>query len=304
MPLAQPITPHLWYDKQAHEAVEFYCSLFPDSAITSSVTYANEYASNGEILSFKLAGQPFMAISAGPYFTFTPAISLMLNFDPARDSDARSKLDATWDALVAGGKTMMERGEYPFSPYYGFLQDRFGLCWQLMLGSPSGQPRPFIMPSLMFTGDVAGKAEQAADYYRTVFDDSRAGYIARHPEGASPDQPGTVLYSDFALDGNWFAATDSAYQHGFGFNEAISFLIHCRDQGEIDRYWQALSRVPESEQCGWCKDPFGVSWQIAPLMLDEVMKSGDRAKIDRVMAATMKMKKLDIAPLREALRDT
>ncbi|GGD41251.1 VOC family protein [Pseudoxanthomonas indica] len=303
MSLAQPIIPHLWYDKEAREAAEFYCSILPDSRITSTGDYKESDSDEGLIVSFELAGQPFMAINAGTYFKLNPAISFMLNFDPVRDKHAREKLDATWDALAQGGKVMMERGEYPFSPYYGFVQDRYGLCWQLMLGNPSGQPRPFIMPSLMFTGEVAGKAEQAAQFYRSVFDDSREGYTAPHPKGSSPDKPGTALYTDFVIDGDWFSATDSAYEHGFGFNEAVSFLINCRDQAEIDRYWKALSHVPASEQCGWVKDQFGVSWQISPLMVDDVMKSGDRARIDRLMESALKMKKIDIATLEEAVQE-
>lgn len=300
MSLAQPIIPHLWYDTQAREAAEFYVSLFPDSRITAIGAFKEPESGQGEIISFEIAGQPFMAISAGPYFKFNPAISFMLNFGAEGDADARKRLDATWDKLAAGGKVMMERGEYPFSRYYGFLQDRYGLSWQLMLENPSGQPRPFIMPNLMFTGPAAGKAEQAGKFYRSVFDDSRAGHLARHGADAAPNPPGSVLYTDFTLDGDWFAATDSAHDHGFSFNEAVSFLINCRDQAEIDRYWNALTHVKESEKCGWCKDQFGVSWQISPIMVDKIMKSGDKGKIDKLMEAALQMEKLDIATLEKA----
>ena len=95
---------------------------------------------------------------------------------------------------------------------------------------------------------------------------------------------------------------DSAHAHGFGFNEAISLMVHCDTQKEIDYYWDKLSAVPESEQCGWLKDRYGVSWQIVPTAMDAMMESGDQAKIARVTEAFLKMKKFDIAKLEEAAR--
>jgi predicted 3-demethylubiquinone-9 3-methyltransferase (glyoxalase superfamily) len=303
MSLVQPITPHLWYDKEARAAADFYCSLFPNSGVTSVTTITGTPSGDCDVVSFVLAGHPFMAISAGPHFTFNPSISFMLHFDPRVDIHARENLDATWDKLSDGGKALMDIGEYPFSERYGWVQDRYGLSWQLILARPEGEPRPFIMPSLLFTGEAAGKAQRAGEYWRSVFDGSQAGALVPYPEGSSPDQPGTVMYSDFALDDDWFVAMDSAHEHGFVFNEAISFLVTCRDQAEIDRYWQALSHVPQAEQCGWCKDKFGVAWQITPLLMEEVMQSGDQAKIDRVTEAFLKMKKFDVATLQAASQD-
>ncbi len=92
---------------------------------------------------------------------------------------------------------------------------------------------------------------------------------------------------------------DSGHMHKFGFNEAISLLVQCETQEEIDHYWK-LSAVPESEQCGWLKDKFGVSWQVNSTMIDEVMKSGDQAKIDRVTQCFLQMKKFDLAKLKQA----
>jgi predicted 3-demethylubiquinone-9 3-methyltransferase (glyoxalase superfamily) len=302
MPLAKPITPHLWFDTQAREAAEFYCSVFPDSSIDSLVTLRDTPSGDCDVLSFRLHGQPFMAISAGPVFTFNPSVSFIVNFDPSREPDAAARLERTWAALADGGKVLMALDAYPFSKRYGWLQDRYGLSWQLILADPSGQLRPAIMPSLLFTGEVCGKAEEAGAFYRSVFDGSQAGQLARYPDGMAPDRAGTVMYSDFRLDDTWFAAMDSAREHGFGFNEAVSFLVHCRDQAEIDRYWAQLSSVPESEQCGWCKDRYGVSWQISPIVLDELMTSGDQAVVDRVTHAFLEMKKLDVAAIEAAGR--
>lgn len=302
MALAKPITPHLWFDTQAREAAEFYCRVFPDSRITHHTVLHDTPSGDCDVMSFELRGQPFMAISAGPLFQANPAISFFVNFDRRRDPDARARIDALWHELVAGGQVLMPLQAYPFSEHYGWVQDRFGISWQLLLTDPDGEERPPIMPSLMFTGDVVGRAEEAAAFYRGVFADSRDGQLVRWPDGADHDRAGTVMFADFRLGPTWFAAMDSGYPHGFAFNEAISFIVHCRDQAELDRHWAALSADPASEQCGWCKDKFGLSWQISPIVLDELMNSGDQALVDRVTQAFLPMKKLDIAKIEAAAR--
>lgn len=298
--MIKPITPHLWFDTQAREAAAFYCSLFPESRIEHVTTIRDTPSGECDVVSFVLAGQPFMAISAGPYFTFNPSISFFLNFDPSRDAEARTTLDATWEKLAEGGQVLMPLDEYPFSPRYGWIQDRYGLSWQLILSDPAGEPRPFVMPSLLFTGEVCGMAEEAGAFYRSVFPGSQAGEIARYSEDQAPNREGTLMFSDFRLGDTWFAAMDSALDHGFGFNEALSFVVPCHDQAEIDAYWKALSTVPEAEQCGWCKDKYGVSWQIVPAELDEMLRDGDPTVVDRITQAFLGMKKLDLAALRAA----
>jgi predicted 3-demethylubiquinone-9 3-methyltransferase (glyoxalase superfamily) len=300
MSLVQPITPHLWFDTQAREAAAFYCTLFPRSSVDSIVTLHDTPSGDCDVVSFTLFGQPFMAISAGPLFRFNPSISFMLNFDPSRDPDARARLDATWRALAEGGEVLMPLQAYPFSPRYGWVQDRFGLSWQLILTDPAGEPRPDLMPALMFTGPHCGRAEAAGAHYRGVFAQSRSGQLVRQPADAGEGVAGTVMFSDFRLDSTWFVAMDSAHPHGFGFNEAVSFVVTCRDQDEIDRYWAQLSHVPEAEQCGWCKDRFGISWQVTPQRLGELMNCGDRATIDRVTRAFLPMHKLDLAAIEAA----
>ncbi|QSX75838.1 VOC family protein [Lysobacter arenosi] len=300
MSLVKPITPHLWFDKQAKEAAGFYCSVFPDSKIDSVAVLRNTPSGDCDVVSFTLQGQPFLAISAGPLFKFNPSVSFFVNFDPSRDPDARSKLDRLWAALVEGGQALMPLDAYPFSERFGWVQDRYGVSWQLILTDAGGEPRPPIVPSLMFTGQVYGKAEEAGAFYRSVFDDSREGRMARYPAGMPQDREGTVMFSDFRLGESWFAAMDSGHPHGFGFNEAISFVVTCRDQAEIDRYWAQLSSVPEAEQCGWCKDRYGLSWQITPVLMDEILASGDQAVIDRVTQAFLPMHKLDLAVIEAA----
>jgi len=296
----QKITPHLWFDKEAREAAEFYTALFPDSKVTNITTLRDTPSGDSEIVSFELAGYSFIAISAGPLFKFNPSVSFFVNFDPSRDKDARNHLDTLWEKLSQGGMALMPLDKYPFSERFGWVEDKYGLSWQLILTNPEGEERPFIIPSIMFVGDVAGRAEEAINHYISVFKNSRMGAIARYGAGQEPDKEGTVMFADFMLEGQWFAAMDSAHEHNFAFNEAISFLVACDTQEEIDYYWERLSTVPEAEQCGWLKDKFGLSWQISPTALGEMMTNGTRQHIDRVMQAFLPMKKFDVAELQKA----
>jgi predicted 3-demethylubiquinone-9 3-methyltransferase (glyoxalase superfamily) len=294
------ITPHLWYDTQAKEAAEFYTSIFPQSSITHVTTLHDTPSGDSDIVSFKLWGYEFMAISAGPLFKFNPSISFMVNFDPLHDKDANTRIDAVWNKLAEGGQVLMPLDKYPFSERYGWIQDKYGLSWQLILTNPEGEERPPIIPSLLFVGDVYGKAEEASDFYISIFGESKRGAISRYPKGMEPDREGAVMFTDFMLAGEWFAAMDSAQSHDFAFNEAISLMVHCDTQEQIDYYWDKLSAVPEAEQCGWLKDKYGVSWQITSTALDEMMRNGTREQIDRVTQAFLPMKKFDVAKLQEA----
>lgn len=297
----QKIIPHLWFDKEAKEAAAFYVSAFGQgSEITHSSVLRGTPSGDCDIVTFRLADFAFMAISAGPYFTFNPSISFMVNFDPSRDPQAREHLDALWEKLADGGKALMPLGTYPFSERYGWIQDKYGVSWQLILTNPEGEPRPFIIPSLLFVGDVCGKAGEAMDFYVSAFNNAKRGMSAPYPAGMEPDREGTLMFGEFMLENQWFAAMDSAREHGYAFNEAVSLLVKCEKQEEIDAYWSKLSAVPEAEQCGWLKDKYGVSWQISPVLIDDVMQSGDQEKIDRVTQAFLPMKKFDLETLRNA----
>lgn len=294
------ITPHLWFDKEAKAAAEFYASLFPESRVTHVTTLHDTPSGDADIVAFELWGLPFMAISAGPLFKFNPSISFMVNFDPSQDRDAKTRLDAIWNRLVEGGQVLMPLDTYPFSEHYGWIQDRFGLSWQLILTNPDGEWRPPIIPSLLFVGDVCGKAEEATDYYLSVFEGSKRGALVRYPQGMEPDKEGTVMFTDFMLRGQWFAAMDSAHEHRFAFNEAISLMAPCDTQAQIDTYWGKLSAVSEAEQCGWLKDKYGVSWQITSTAMDAMMSNGTPEQIARLTQTFLPMKKLDIAKLQQA----
>jgi len=294
MPAAK-IVPHLWFDKEARQAAELYTSLIPGSKVNNVTTLHDTPSGDCDVVSFNLAGQPFMAISAGPLFTFNPSTSFHIKCQTA------DEVDALWKQLSPGGKVLMELGTYPFSERYGWLEDRYGLSWQI-IHAGNREIGQRIVPALMFVGNVCGKAEDALNYYASVFRNGKVDVLARYGKGQGLDKEGTVQYATCVLDGMEFAAMDSAHPHAFRFNEAISFMVKCDDQAEIDDYWSKLTHVPESEQCGWLKDKYGVSWQIAPRRMDEMMRSGSKEQIARVTKTFLKMKKFDLAALETAYR--
>lgn len=290
------ITPFLWFDHQADDAMAFYTSTFPDSRIQHVERYPDEsldphfVGMSGKVISgsFELCGRPFLCLDGGPQFTINPAVSFLCSFpDPA-------DLASVWNRLSEGGMVLMELGAYPWSASYGWLQDQFGVSWQLTL-SGEGQAAPTITPFLMFTGPAAGRAEEALGRYTALFDGSAIDSLDRYVEG-DVDQPGLVKQARFHLDTNEFVAMDSTAGHQFTFNEAVSLMVSCRDQDEIDRYWNALTGDGgEESQCGWCKDAYGVSWQIIPANLAELLGAGPAA-----VQAMMGMRKLDIGELERA----
>ena len=160
MPI-QKIVPHLWFDKEAKEATAFYTSLLPDSKIISTSVITDTPSGDCDVVSFKMWGYPFMAISAGPLFRMNPSISFMVNFDSSQDKEAKTRINEVWNKLAEGGKVLMPIQKYPFSERYGWIQDKYGLSWQLIFTDPKGEERPSIIPSLLFVGKAYGKAEEA-----------------------------------------------------------------------------------------------------------------------------------------------
>jgi predicted 3-demethylubiquinone-9 3-methyltransferase (glyoxalase superfamily) len=294
------ITPHLWFDKEAKEAAALYSSIIPNSKITNTTTLHNTPSGDCEVVSFELAGQPFMAISAGPMFKFNPSISFHLK------CTAKEQVDVFWEKLAKHGKVLMPLGEYPFSPRFGWLEDKYGLSWQVIFVGEAAQKQS-ITPALLFVGKVCGKAEEALNFYAEVFKDAprpegetNVKILARWGAGQEPEKEGAVQFATLILNGQEFAAMDSAHEHKFAFNEAISFLVPCENQQEIDYFWEKLSADPKAGQCGWLKDKYGLSWQIVPTIMNELLGGQDKEKLARVTRAFLKMKKFDIEALKRA----
>ncbi len=299
--IKQKITPNLWFDRQSEEAAKFYTSIFKNSRVgritrASKAGFEIHGLPEGTVMTveFEIEGQKFIALNGGPLFKFTPAVSFLVA------CNTKKEVDAIWEKLSEGGTALMELGEYPFSEKYGWTQDRYGLSWQVMFMGDRMMKQK-ITPTLMFVGDQCGKAEAAINFYISVFNNAEIGDILRYGKGEEPDKEGTIKHAAFMLENQGFAAMDSAHKHDFTFNEAISLMVECETQEEIDCYWEKLTADGGQESvCGWLKDKFGVSWQVSPTELGEMLRDHDKEKVERVTNAFLKMKKFDIGELKKA----
>lgn len=286
----------LWFDGQAEEAAKFYTSVFDNAEITAITHYDEPSAeasgnSEGSVMTvgFEIEGFSFMALNGGPQFKMNPSISFFVN------CETKAEVNGLWEKLSQEGETLMPLDKYPFAARYGWVQDKFGVSWQLIFGDkPEGDWRPKIVPSLMFTGENVGKAEQAVEFYTSIFHNSKTGNLFPYQQDTGPAKKGALAFGDFMVENIWIAVMDSGVEQPFTFNEAVSMVVHCEDQDEIDDYWNKLSAVPEAEQCGWLKDQYGISWQIVPKNLAQLTTS------EEVTKALMQMKKLDIRKLKKA----
>ncbi len=150
-----------------------------------------------------------------------------------------------------------------------------------------------ITPFLWFDN----QAEEAMNFYVSIFKNSKTGTVTRYGE-TGPGAKGSVMTANFTLDGQEFVALNGGPQ--FPFTEAVSFMVNCESQEEVDYYWDKLSAGGKEVQCGWLKDKFGLSWQIVPTEFFELISKGTQEQSDRVMAAMMKMVKMDLAKLKDA----
>jgi predicted 3-demethylubiquinone-9 3-methyltransferase (glyoxalase superfamily) len=287
--MSNKIYPCLWFDGKGKEAANLYCSVFPNSKIVED---------NGMVVIFELNGKKFMALNGGPMFKINPSISFFVFCKTAEEVETK------WKLLSEGGMALMPLNSYPWSEKYGWCQDRYGVNWQVMLPLPSqtaGKTEDEnIVPNLMFTQSKSGKAQEAIDFYTSVFPNSKTEMIARYEKG-EPDVEGYIKHARFLLDGEPFAIMDSSGPHQFTFNEGLSLVVDCKDQEEVDYYWNKLTADGGQESmCAWLKDKFGVSWQIVPLQLGKLIGSPDREKADRAIQAMLKMKKIIIADLQKA----
>jgi len=289
----QKIVPHLWFDTQAKEAAELYVCLFEDSKMISTAMLYDTPSGDAQTVEFQLAGMEFAAISAGPYFKFNPSISLMVA------CETREEVERLYHTLIEGGSELMPLDKYEFSEWYAWISDKYGLNWQLMLVENIKEHRK-IRPSLLFGLEVCGKTQEAMDYYASVFAESKVGYVNPYKEGEANDSHAKINYAELELFDLDMVLMDHGYGGDATFNEAISFMIRCEDQNEIDYFWEKLSFVPEAEACGWVKDQFGVSWQIIPKMMGELLSNGTEEELERVTKAFLEMKKFDMEALEKA----
>jgi predicted 3-demethylubiquinone-9 3-methyltransferase (glyoxalase superfamily) len=273
--MTNQIYPCLWFDNQAKTAAEFYCSIFSNSGILEESPI---------VVQFEIEGTKIMGLNGGPMFKIDPSISLFVT------CESNEEIEKIWNRLSDGGSAMMPLDKYPWSEKYGWVVDKFGMTWQLMLDELAPD-RQKIIPSLLFVGEQYGNAEKAINHYTAIFQDSKIYHLEIAREGDA--QPaGNLQFGRFSLNNCQFAAMDGFGDHHFKFSEGVSLVVECETQAEIDYYWDKLTEGGMEVQCGWLQDKFGISWQIIPAILGSLMS--DPEKGDRVMQEVLKMKKLDM----------
>ncbi|HEY1031557.1 MAG TPA: VOC family protein [Flavipsychrobacter sp.] len=279
--MKQQLTPCLWFDNQAKAAAELYCQYFADTKVISQSPIVTEIS---------ISGQKLVLLDGGPKYKPTPAISFFYIFDTA------DELQRAWDAFAKEGTVLMPLDKYDWSEQYGWVNDKFGISWQLSLGKLADVGQR-VTPTLMFAGKQYGRAEEAINHYSNIFKNAALDGILRYGSNEAPDVEGKVKHAQLGLNGYKMMLMDSA-QHNFGFTEGVSLTIHCETQQEIDYYWQRLTENGAESMCGWLTDKFGVSWQVIPNVLEQLMS--DPAKAGKAAQAFMQMRKLDIVQIVQA----
>jgi predicted 3-demethylubiquinone-9 3-methyltransferase (glyoxalase superfamily) len=291
----QKVVPFIWFEDQAKKAADWYVSIFPNSKIIGEVVLPNTPSGDTLVVYLELNKSEFQFMNGGKMYERNPSISYMVA------CKTKSEVDEIWYKLSIDSEIIMPLDSYPFSGRFGWLNDRFGVSWQILLDEGEDKIQE-ITPCLLFVGKVLSKAEEAMNMYCSVIKDSYLipNHLYRYGKDEAPEIEGTIMYSRFKLSNSEFVIGDSAQPHEFQFNEMQSLVIRCTDQAEMDKVWEQLSYFPESEQCGWIKDKFGISWQIVTYGMEEMMLNATREQLDRVVEAFLPMKKLDIKKIQNA----
>lgn len=279
--------PCLWFDGNGNEAAHFYTNLFGGSIEVDTPT----------VINLDLFGQRVMILNAGPQFIKNASISFTIICHSTQETQRY------WDAMLEEGTALMPLQKYPWSDLYGWIRDKYGVTWQLYFGdTPENAQR--LIPNLMFMHENNGKTKKAMEFYTRIFPNSKIGSILEYKNGGenTNDPPEHVQHADFELSGSTFFCMDTSIDHPFNFNEAISIVKLTENQTETDYLWNALNADGGQEGiCGWLKDQFGVSWQIVPKKLIELMNDMDHPeKVQNVIQAMMGMRKIDIQVIEAA----
>ena len=281
------IFPCLWFNGDGKEAADFYCKIF-NGKITADTPV---------VLNIELFGQKFMFLNAGPQFEKNASISFTIL---CKTDD---EVQQYWNELIKNGTILVELSEYPWSKKYGTVKDQFGVTWQIYLGEKQSDQK--IIPTLIFINQNNGQAKKAIEFYTSIFPNSKMGGTLKYGEGArngTHELAENIQHADFEIDNYSFFCMDSSQNHQFDFNEGISMVVMTDDQIQTDHLWNSLLADGGRESmCGWLKDQFGLSWQIVPKKLLELMNDFDQPqKAQKVVEAMMSMQKIVIADLENA----
>lgn len=294
----QKIIPNIWLNDTAKQLADHYQKIFDNFSLLRTAYYPDAGQAihghqAGDVLTMEFAidGFRFIALNGGPSFSPNPSISFSYFCDSAE------QVDQLHHKLAEGGQILMELDSYDFAPRYSWLNDKFNVSWQIIQAPKLNGYT--IVPHLSFVQHQAGHAEQAIDFYTSVFPDSAIGQLHRYGPNQIGESDHNLSHADFVVLDQPLTAMDSSQDHQFNFSEGISLMVTCQDQAEIDKLWADLSADPQVEACGWLKDKYGLSWQISPIQLDEMLHQGTPDQVKAVTEAFLAMKKFDIAKLQQ-----
>ncbi len=272
------IFPCIWFNNDAKEFIERYQSFFDETSILNS---------NGFITTVKWSGSKIMLMNGGPSIQCTPAISLFVYFD-----QNELRINDLYNTLIDGGKILMPLDKYDWSPKYAWVEDKFGINWQLDIENMRSPQK--IVPSLLFVNDKKLMTKEAVSFYTNAFDDHRILLEAPYFPGSGMPE-GSILFTQFKLQNFVMNAMSSTMVHDYDFSMGISFVLECDTQEQIDYYWDYLGKEGKYSRCGWLTDKYGISWQVIPTILGLLMS--DESLQSEVSEAFMKMTKFIIADL-------
>jgi predicted 3-demethylubiquinone-9 3-methyltransferase (glyoxalase superfamily) len=271
------IYPCLWFDNNANEAAKYYCNLFPNTQILQETPL---------VTTFEIKGTKFMGLNGGPLYQKNSSISFFVY------GGGDYEITRLYNELIQGGTILMPLDKYEWSPKYAWVSDKFGVNWQLDIDQINSSQK--VVPALMFANQKRLKVKEAIVHYTSIFSNSKILLEAPYSTDINPSAD-ILLFAQVKLDGYILNAMSSMHAHDFDFTPAISLVIECDNQQEIDYYWDNLGKGGTYSMCGWLEDKFGVSWQIVPKVLSSLM--ADEQKAPKVIQAFLKMQKFDIETL-------
>lgn len=272
--------PCLWFDGNAKEAADFYCSVFEQAKILQDTPM---------VTTFEIRGTKFMGLNGGPMYKINSSISFFVY------CGSEQEIDRLYKIFTEGGSVLMPLGAYGWSKKYAWIIDKFGVNWQLDIDDIKSEQK--IVPTLLFANQKKESVKSAVTHYESVFSNSKI--LLEAPYGADSQLPaGTLLFAQMKLSDFILNAMSSTLPHDFDFTPGVSFVIECEDQQQIDYYWEKLGKDGRYSMCGWLEDKFGVSWQIVPTILLKLMADPERSS--RVIQAFLKMQKFEIDKLMHA----
>ena len=242
------------------------------------------------VINIEIEGQKLMLLNAEPMFQPNLTLSLMMM------CDSKEEAESYYQKLSENGKVMMELDSYPWSESYAWVEDQYGISWQIYYTKEYKQK---FSPVMMFTGQNNGKCKEALDYYPSVFPNSKIESVMEYQEGQG-DTAGNVAHSQFNINNYLMMAMDSSHDHKVNFTEGTSMTIMTKDQEETDYYWNEFTKEGQESMCGWLKDKYGFSWQIVPNRLIELTNTHEVERAQKAFGAMMKMKKIIIKDIEDA----